>query len=196
MVKFPTIIWLVVIALGLTLFIVGDNKNLRSSLVDEIGSILPSTTLTPTPTSTPTPIVTKKPTPTPTVNVTPTPVSIAPAASCSLSGGRIVFLEPGVARNEEAQIIYKDIDDTARLIFWQSTPGSGGVLSIGPNMFAGLPLPDGQENVLVVADTDEIVKRYVLTAQVNYGVRDEDGVVIRTEKVDCSGEIEVEFSYL
>ena len=101
-----------------------------------------------------------------------------------------------MARNEEAFIVYRNIDNSARLIFWQSTPDFKGVLSIGPNMFAGLPIPDGQENVLVVAGTDEMAKKYILTAQVNYGIRDKDGAVIRTEKVDCSGEIVVEFSYL
>jgi hypothetical protein len=106
-----------------------------------------------------------------------------------------VYTSPGVAQNDGAYISYTGVDHPGRLFFWSTSPNGDGVLSIGPSIFSALLLPDGQKNLLVIADSEEgLAKEYKITAEINYG-RMVDGFVEMFE-VQCGGEITVEFSYL
>jgi len=130
---------------------------------------------------------------TPTPNMSPLP--LAPAddfAKCSI-GGKLICKEQHLAINEGAQITYTDIDSISRHIKWTIKTDSGEDIGIGPNLFASLPLPDGQENITVVFYDEPEHDNYTLTAKVTYGVQ--RGLNIHVEEVDCSGKTKVEIDY-
>lgn len=143
-----------------------------------------------------TPTFSESPTPTP----TPTPsksVSIAPSkqpqipnkyppAECSLSGS-IAYISPTLYENHNAAIAYKNIDSVARQIKWSVFPQDG--LSVGPNLFSGLPVPDGTEDVTVGLPQNPISKQYTLTAKVTYGRFINGNEVIK--EAQCGGKITV-----
>jgi len=197
--KFSILIWIVVIALGLTLYILG---NVDNADINETGSDVETASPTPTPTPT------HSPTATPDDRVlfegfpdqdlvqdTPPRSSITGPATCSL-GGKITFLDKNTAINENAVISYNNVDHPGRLIFWTSSPNNE-IFNIGPNIFDGLELPNGQKNINVIIEKDNLnIKTHVLRAQINYGIVDKDGGVIRTERVDCSGTVTVELGFL
>ncbi len=200
--KRNTIFWIIIIAVGVLLFTLGT--------LDNNDNPEPSVSPTPTPTS----IIT--PTPTPKINPTATPDDsrvpfegfpdqdlvgdsvpydqLPAVATCNLSGGEIVFSSPGVAINNNAYIEYIGVDHPGRLFFWSTSPETDGELSIGPSIFSNLTLPDGQKNILVVNNTEDLAKEYKITASINYG-RMVDGW-IEMFTAQCSGEITVKFDYL
>ena len=195
--KFSTIFWIVIIALGLTLFVIGSNDG------GQIGEISPTPTISITPTPTNKPQTTQKPDgqsfdgfpDQSLVQDAPDHTLITGPGSCSLSGGKIVFSEPNVAVHENATLTYNNIDHPGRLIFWSTSPNDGDLV-IGPNLFSGQQLPGGTTNVTVVIDKNNPVKEYKVFAKISYGVLDKDGGVLRVETADCSGDITVELSYL
>lgn len=131
------------------------------------------------------------PSPEPSVfNPSPEEVNKYPPAECNLTG-KITFLSPGVFENKNANIIYKNIDSMARLIFWTVTPNDE--LLVGPNMFASLPLPAGTEDITVGLPKNPKYKSYSLTARVNYGRFIDGNYDIK--EAPCSGSIPVEFNY-
>ncbi|OGN41715.1 MAG: hypothetical protein A2606_02755 [Candidatus Yanofskybacteria bacterium RIFOXYD1_FULL_42_10] len=109
-------------------------------------------------------------------------------ATCQLVGS-INFLEKNLYENKDAKITYQNIDSPARLVLWKILPDDGD-LKIGPNIFSGLPLPNGERSVGVSVLKDFLADSYNLTATVSYGVTDSRGV----EKIyyaDCTGSITV-----
>src|SRR3989338_10974546 len=103
----------------------------------------------------------------PLVTQQPEVINKYPPAECTLTGS-ITFLSPTLYENKDANIIYKNIDSVARHIIWAVSPGEN--LSVGPNLFASLPLPDGTEDVTVNLPENHTSKNYTLTAKVTYGV--------------------------
>jgi len=203
--RFSTVIWLVIIALGLTLFVIGSTNNSEPSDDDNlvITSETPAPTATPELTPKPTGIVinnTPTPTPTPSNNgggfvvpTSPPRSEITGPASCNLVG-KITFLNSNTALNE-AFIEYNNVDSPVRLIFWSSSPNDN-VFDIGPNIFSSLKLPNGKNrvNIVVKEDAQLISSKYTLMARINYGIVDKDGAPIATMIVDCSGSIEVDLT--
>ena len=110
-------------------------------------------------------------------------------ATCQI-GGKIVFLDKNLYENKDAKIIYQNVDDPIRQIFWKSNPDDG-VLVIGPNLFEDLPLPDGERNVGVAINEETAVKNYTLPASITYGVRNTRGI-IEERIADCSGGVSVQ----
>lgn len=204
--SYSLIFWLVIIALGTTLYLMGDiNSGDKAE-----------------PISTPTPVLEAANTPTPTyvptstsraasdedegepfsgiprqglVGTTPPRSSITGPATCQLSGGTITFLDEKAATHDNAYIAYQNVDHPARLLFWEVNH-DGDVLNIGPNIFDGLGLPDGQENITVTIEGEPQFTSYVLTVRINYGIVDKDGGVIGTEETNCTGNIIVNLDYL
>lgn len=121
----------------------------------------------------------------------PTPVPsglISSPASCSLTGA-IRFLNPNLYQDEGAKIVYKNVDDHARFIFWKVSPDDG-VLRVGPNIFAELILPNGTREIGVSISKPSLVKLYTLTASVTYGVINSKGSEEIRES-QCSGTARV-----
>ena len=113
-----------------------------------------------------------------------------PPAECSVSGS-IKYLEPGLYENNEALIEYKNIDSEARLVKWTITPNDD--LSVGPNLFAAIPIPDGAEDVTVGLPDSPVSRNYVLTAAVTYGKIVNRNLEIRESS--CSGQIPISIKF-
>lgn len=204
--NYSTLFWLVIMVLGAALYFMG-NMNVG----DKAESMLLPISTTETSTSTPTPTYVSTPTPTATpkeeeVSVdeipsqwlageTPPRSSITGPATCQLSGGTITFLDKNTAINDSAYIAYQNVDHPGRLLFWDINR-SDGVLKMGPNIFDGLALPGGQQNVTVVIEGQPQFTSYLLTARINYGIVDKDGGVINTEETNCTGNIIINLDYL
>ena len=110
-------------------------------------------------------------------------------AACQITG-QIVFLNKNLYENKNAKITYQNVDDPIRQIFWKTEPADG-ALTIGPNLFEDLPLPDGERNVGVALAKETNVRNYTLTASITYGVKRADGSI--EEKIsNCSGEVLVQ----
>src|SRR3989344_8582020 len=104
--------------------------------------------------------------PVPSVSNQPNIPNKYPPASCYLAGS-IEFLAPNLSQNKDADIVYKNIDSVARHIIWSVSPQDD--LSVGPNLFASLPVPNGTEDVTVGLPASPKAKNYTLTAKVTYG---------------------------
>ena len=87
-------------------------------------------------------------------------------ATCSLKG-TIRFLTPTVYNNGDALFTYKGVDHPARNIFWKVTPTDD--VSVGPNIFDTMPLPDGTSLLTVGMPAHPKAKRYTITASLQYG---------------------------
>ena len=200
--KRNTIFWIIIIAVGAVLFTL--------CTLDKNDNPEPSVSPTPTPTLTPTPTPIAKTNPTatpddgrvpfdgfPDQNLVgdPVPYDQLPAvATCSLSGGEIVFFAQGSSINDNAYIKYTGVDHPGRLFFWSTSPENNGELSIGPSIFSNLILPDGQKNILVVSNTENLAKEYKITASINYGRMIDGWIEMFTAQ--CTGDITVKFDYL
>jgi len=125
--------------------------------------------------------------PKPNQSVVPNVLTTNPA-TCQLEGS-INFINDNLYETKGAKIKYQNIDDSARLVYWKITPNED-VLSIGPNIFSGLKLPNGEREVGVYLKNKTLVKLLTLTASVTYGETDARGV----EKIKisaCSGSVKV-----
>ncbi|MEK7151314.1 MAG: hypothetical protein AAB784_01175 [Patescibacteria group bacterium] len=136
----------------------------------------------------PSPTLSAKPFPTQTQR--PDAMNKYPPAECALTGS-IILMSPTLYENKDANIIYKNIDSIARHIIWTVSPNDN--LSVGPNLFVNLPLPDGTEDVTINLPQNPKSKNYVLTAKVNYGVFVNRNLEIR--EAVCSGQIVVNSIY-
>src|SRR3989338_667852 len=136
MARKQTIILAVVLVVGVSLvWFFGLSKQ-------KVGELSDNTPVpTPTATAEPSPVVFS---PKPVASQQPDALNKYPPAECTLTGS-ITFIEAKLYENKDANIIYKNIDSIARLILWTITPQED--LSIGPNIFANLPLPDGTEDI-------------------------------------------------
>ncbi len=107
-------------------------------------------------------------------------------ATCQL-GGSINFLEKNLYETRGAKIAYQNVDHPARLVFWKILPDDGTII-VGPNIFSGLPLPNGERPVGVSVIKDMLAGSYNLTAAISYGVTDSRGVE-KIYNADCTGSI-------
>jgi hypothetical protein len=153
--------------------------------------------ITPTPIPTPTQSVTESPIPTasPTVASTPEgfigPTGLKAPASCSI-GGEINYLEKRTyASSPDAKISWKNVDSSGRLIKWQSEPADN--LSIGPNIYANLRVPDGEYGITVGLPENPLAKEYTLRASVTYGQLIKGNVEVK--EVACSGKTKVKLNF-
>lgn len=111
-----------------------------------------------------------------------------PQAVCQISG-EIKFINPNLYETIGAKIAYQNVDDEIRQIYWKSNPDDG-LLSVGPNLFEGLEIPNGEREIGVVLKNEFPAVSYFLTASITYGVKQTSGAV--EEKIaNCSGTITV-----
>jgi len=177
-----TIFWVAVLAVGIGLTWYGSSKKEAQNPKDIIVDITPSSSVTPglSPAISPTPLSSQQ----------PEFLNKYPPAECSLTGN-ITFISPTIYENKDADIIYKNIDSIARHIIWMVSPEEN--LSVGPNLFVNLPLPDGVEDVTVVLPNNPRAKNYIITAKVTYGVLINKNLEIK--EASCTGQIPVEIKY-
>ncbi|MEK7507201.1 MAG: hypothetical protein AAB585_01475 [Patescibacteria group bacterium] len=142
---------------------------------DVINSPEPSATENPSATLTPTkvPNITKVPVPLPSGDGKTTfidetvPWSLLLAdASCELKG-EIKFLNSNTYDNQNALFIYKGIDHPARNVFWTVIPQDD--ISVGPNIFNKIPIPDGESLLGIVLPQNPKYRKYEITAKIQYG---------------------------
>lgn len=131
----------------------------------------PSETPSPTPKATPRPIASKVPLPTGNNKTTfidePVPWSLLLGqVSCQLRG-EIKFLNHNTYDNQDAKFIYSGIDHPARNISWTVTPADD--ISVGPNIFSKLVLPNGESLLGITLSENPKSKIYELTAKIQYG---------------------------
>ncbi|MFH1769166.1 MAG: hypothetical protein ABH833_00680 [Parcubacteria group bacterium] len=180
---------LVLLILGFVVFWDnGESVESPSPEVSESVSPEPSDTAEPTAS----PIGGVIPAPTKETSVLPRPPA-TDFAQCSL-GGELVFKEQHLAVNKSAVLEYSDVDSISRHIIWKITPDSGEEIDIGPNLFAGLVLPDGEENITVVFYDEPKHDSYKLTAKVTYGVL-VNGEDVEVREADCSGKTSIDIDY-
>lgn len=187
------LIFIVIVLLGLGLIWFSDTlRDEGSDLVDEtngdsvVGEPPVKESISPTPNVFPTLSVS----PTPSESQYPKIVNKYPPAECSLAGS-IEYIEPGIYENKEATITYKNIDSIARHIIWTVFPQDD--LSVGPNLFANLPVPDGSDSISAGLPAEPVAKNYTLTAKVTYGVFVKGNLEMRQSV--CSGQILVKINY-
>lgn len=187
-------LWVIVLVLGGLVFfwVILTNKPQEELKPPDI-------TPTVTPVNSPTPTATPKPptsTKKPEVEKIPNPKFVFPTAvprnlitgpaTCQLSGS-ITFINENLYKTNGAKIVYQNVDDSSRFIFWKATPDDG-ALRAGPNIFDQLELPNSETSVGVSLTKSTNVKAYVLTASVTYGVIKSEGVMENKES-PCTGSI-------
>lgn len=197
------IIWLVVLIAGVTLigaYIWVPNTQ-QTSNVDNSPepSLTPEVTLSPSPSFSPKPKLTKVPVPLPSGDGRTTFVGetvpwslLLGDASCELKG-EIKFLNHNTYDNQDAVFVYKGIDDPGRNIFWTVTPQDD--ISVGPNIFSNIPIPNGESLLGIVLPENPQYKKYELTAKIKYDRQvDEkgnfvtEGGNIKTLQKQCVGK--------
>src|SRR3990167_293578 len=87
-------------------------------------------------------------------------------ASCELKG-EIKFLNHNTYDNQDALFIYKGIDHPGRNVFWTVTPQDN--ISVGPNIFNKIPIPNGESLLGVVLPQNPKYKQYEIIAKIQYG---------------------------
>src|SRR3989338_3250215 len=118
------------------------------------------------------------------------PHGIKSPATCQVSG-EAEFSEPGLY-SSNTKISWQNVDSQGRLINWRISPNDS--LSIGPNLFANLTVPDGQyDNLTIRLPENPISKTYLLTASITYG-QFIDGD-LKVKEVNCSGQAKVIFNF-
>lgn len=127
---------------------------------------------------------------TPRPTAEPGQASFSPA-SCQISG-EIVFLSGNIYENKGAKIVYQNVDDNIRQIYWKSNPDDG-VLVIGPNLFEDLSIPNGERDIGVAFAKEPTDKNYTLAASITYGAKQQNGN-IKESVANCSGKINVDVS--
>jgi hypothetical protein len=187
--SFLALIIVSVTVAGLIIFYFARNNsgNLSVSL-SPTPSISASFSPSPSPSPKPTPKLTPStPSPTPTPSGSPSLwEQLSGEASCELKG-EIKYLTSTIYDNQDALFTYKGVDHPGRLVNWIVSPNDG--LSIGPNLFAQLSLPNGESLIGVSLPESPKYKSYELTASITYG-RLIDGVVEVFTK-QCSGKTTV-----
>lgn len=184
MFKKPTILWLIILAAGLGLIVFSSvSRDSRQVSDNPVPTDNAEASSTPEPSDQP--AITASP-----LVSYPNIADKYPPAECSLVGS-IEYLEPKLYESRGAKINYKNVDSKARHIIWSVLPKDD--LSVGPNLFARLPVPYGSEDISVSLPANPIAKNYILTAQITYGVFVKGNQEIRT--VSCSGQIPINLKY-
>lgn len=138
---------------------------------------------TPSPTQSKSPVIPQTPQP----ETSPIDYSsLPPKASCSLKG-TIRYLNANTYDNGNALFTYNGIDHPGRNVLWTVTPNDD--IDVGPDIFDRYPLPDGTSLLSITLPQNPIVKRYTLTASVQYG-RLVNGNV-KVSIAQCSGSTTV-----
>lgn len=112
---------------------------------------------------------------------------ITAPATCQISGS-INFINDNLYESKGAKIVYQNVDDPNRFIFWKISPDDG-ALKAGPNIFQELNLPNNEREVGVTLVQKATAKSYLLTATITYGVPHPDWMEIKN--ANCSGTIAV-----
>ena len=177
-------VFLLVVAVGLIFSVVYFRDIWTSdvqSIPDVIDSPEPSKTENPSNSPFATVAPTKTPTNTPIVSKTPLPTGdgrttfidekvpwelLLGQASCQLKG-EIKFLDHNTYDNQDALFIYSGVDHPGRNILWTVTPLDD--LSVGPNIFNKMFIPDGESLLGVALPDNPKYKKYELTAKMQYG---------------------------
>lgn len=152
----------------------------------------PSTSVSFSPSPSPSPKLSPRPTPStslPTPKLSGSPSlweQLSGEASCELKG-EIKYLTSTIYDNQDALFTYKGVDHPGRLVNWVVSPNDG--LSIGPNLFAHLPLPDGESLIGVSLPDSPKYKTYELTTSITYGRLIDGNVKVFTKQ--CSGKTTV-----
>jgi len=131
----------------------------------------PSETVSPFPIPTPRPVATKIPLPTGDGRTTFIDESVPWSlllgqASCRLQG-EIKFLNHNTYDNQDARFVYSGVDHPGRNILWTVTPQDD--ISVGPNIFSKLVLPNGESLLGIVLPENPKYKQYELTVKMQYG---------------------------
>lgn len=156
----------------------------------------------PTPTPTPKPTISKAPVPLPSGDGRTTFIDetvpwslLLSDASCELKG-EIKFLNHNTYNNQDAMFIYKGIDNPARVVFWTTTPQDD--ISVGPNLFGKISIPDGESLLGIILPDNPKSKRYEITAKIQYGRLVDDkgnfvteGGYVKLFEKQCSGKTTV-----
>ena len=201
-------IWLVVLAVGIGLialsFIRDRNKDSIVVASPSPDSASPSVSPSASPRISPiaSPLITKKILPTGDGQTTfigqtvPWHLLLQDAA-CELKG-EIKFISKNTYDNQDAEFIYKGVDHPGRNIKWTVTPDDGS-LSVGPNIFTRIPLPDSRVLLGIFPAGEPVSKKYELTANIQYGRLLKDGKFVsaggdvKVFEKQCAGKTTVVF---
>ena len=129
------------------------------------------------------------------VTITPEPFlglnGVKNPATCQVEG-EVEFTATDSFRSKGSKISWQNIDSRGRLIKWHISPEDK--LSVGPNIFESLPLPDGQyENLTVRLPENPISKNYLLTALVTYGQFIKGNLEVK--EANCIGQVKVNLNF-
>lgn len=111
-------------------------------------------------------------------------------AICKVSG-KIIFLDHNIAKIDKANFVYTGIESETTQIKWIVDPNDN--LQVGPNLAAGLYLPDGERVVGVNLPISPKSKNYILTAAITY--RRLVNGNIKPYEARCTGRVDVQLSY-
>lgn len=173
------LLWIVILAAGAGLLI------LANTFRDQLPNPGDISQITPSPSESPSPSPSFSPAPSSPKSNTSIP------ATCQLSG-EIVFINQNFYETKGAKIVYQNVDDKIRQIYWKSEPDDQ-VLAVGPNLFQELPLPNGEREIGVVLKGKTTVENYTLTASITYGIKQPSGAT-EVKIADCSGKINIDTS--
>jgi len=137
------------------------------------------------PTLTPTSVPSKGPVKTPTQTVFEMPLlqRLTGSAYCELKGA-IEFVSATSYKNNDAVFSYRGVDHAGRNIYWKISPVDD--LAVGPNLFSGLSLPDGQSLLTVSLPGNPKYKKYELTATIDYGLLVDGN--LKVTNIPCVGK--------
>lgn len=161
------IIRLVTLVAGITLI----GMYVWTSDVQQTSDVVNTPSESPTTPPSSKPIISKVPLPTGDGRTTfigePVPWNLLLAdASCELKG-EIKYLSHNTYDNQDALFIYKGIDHPGRNVFWTVTPQDN--ISVGPNIFNKIPIPNGESLLGVFLPENPKSKTYDITAKIQYG---------------------------
>ena len=169
------VIWIIILAAGAGLLI--SANAFRDTYP---GPVTDNSRTTAGPTESSEPQTTPRPNPKPSPSLS--------VAACQLSG-EIFFLNKNTYENKGAKIVYQNVDDEIRQIFWKSNPDDG-ALTVGPNLFEDLFIPNGERDIGVAFAKEPAYKNYSLTASITYGIKNANDI-FEERIADCTGTIKV-----
>ncbi len=186
---FLSVIIGIIIAGAAIFYFTRDNLGDISVSPSPMPSTSDSPSLSPSPSPRPSPKATSGATTTPKPIPSRTPSlweQLSGEATCELKG-EIKYITSTIYDNQDALFTYKGVDHPGRLINWSVSPSDD--LSIGPNLFAQMPLPDGENLIGVSLPENPKYKTYELTASITYGRLVDGNVKVFTKQ--CSGKTTV-----
>lgn len=112
-------------------------------------------------------------------------------ATCQVYG-EVEFISSDLFISKESKISWQNIDSRGRWIKWHVSPADD--LSVGPNIFESLPIPEGQyQNLTVRLPEKPISKSYLLTASVTYGQFVKGNLEVK--EANCTGTVRVNLNF-